>query len=236
MRRLVRKVFDDWLQGSGSYYSACELDPVMALCDAFALHFLVFNPSTSTSGTLNIVVEHSGDRYKWASLITTTGTIGTNAISSFVAYQNGSLPALPYIRLNLSLVTVPAAQVKVIYTGRDKAICYNLDRICGLVAVTPPKPQPIPAGPKTLSIADACKLTFPTNQLAIKACSQCAGVYWTTYQELLAERKPKTLGERLAVQEEAKQRAFPTCACLGNCHTAGVPDPAGCASNCIDQA
>lgn len=124
MRIFSQLVFDDFIMGTESVYTAEQYNDGMGLADQFAIQ-AVADQVSGTTPTLTVQIQHSNDQRNW---VDKSGTAEINAQSLSasattvkVGTDSGSTPTLGYRRLKITLGgTTPVAHVKLFACGRDK--------------------------------------------------------------------------------------------------------------------
>jgi len=124
MRKFNIPVFDDFISGSGTTVTTRpELNDRLAEVDKLAL-FAVTDQVTTT-GTLTVRVQHSGDGINWVNKSETAEingeAIATSTTNTAYGSDSGATPSLGFVRLSITITTSTLAHVTMWVTGRDES-------------------------------------------------------------------------------------------------------------------
>ena len=119
MNAYTQVVFDDWVYGTASVYTAAALNEFLSRCNSMTVHAIV--DQATASATLTVTKETASDErgFATASTFFSAQALTAGATNSFVA-SAGNIAA-EYARLNVTLGgPSPMAKVKLIVTLRTE--------------------------------------------------------------------------------------------------------------------
>jgi len=130
MRKQIKLVFDEHLQGPGPFYTSSVLNDLLGRYDQLAIQATV--DSADAAGSLTVRIQHCADgrhfvdKNSIAEITGTgtgpgTGTITPGKTNLCTGSDQGLSPSLGYVRLQVRLVGTTRAHVKIHVTMRDQS-------------------------------------------------------------------------------------------------------------------
>lgn len=123
MRVVIGEVFRGIIYGTTAVYSDESQNDALGAPDVLTFQ-VITDQVSGTTPTLTARVQHSADMRNWSNKNTNPeidgDTINASAVTVLVGADDNTVPCLAYRRIVLTLGgTSPAANVRVIATGRD---------------------------------------------------------------------------------------------------------------------